>query len=348
MSRRRAQAQHGQALPVLVAVLAPVAAVALAVGSVARLVADQTRLQAAVDAAAYSAAALQADTLNRVAAANRTLAAHLVTTAQVTSAVAHLRVLARAARAAQSAGAVFPPIGPALGAAAQTADGAAAAATGVARTVVAFARAASAVETGRTVLALGAADARLAARARARLRAAAPAARFTAATEARLRGAALARVVEAGEPADIAVVARASLDPFSAGRPGAPPLGRTWQVVRAGKDGRTRVGEGGAVEATDMVGIRLVEGKGLGFSARVSASEFGHGGVRGGWRLAKPDGPPPLRLEATLVSVAGRRLTARAAAGAVYRRPGRPGERSDLFGPFWRPRLLPFRADAAR
>lgn len=347
MTRRRVR-QGGQALAVLVVLLLPVAAVSLGVGAVARLVADQARLQAAVDAAAYSVAALEAETLNRVAVANRTLAAHLATASQATSAVAHLRVLARAARAAQSVGVVFPPVAPALATAGQTADGAARAATGLARVVVPLARATSAAEAARTRLALVAADARLPARAEARLRAAAPAARFSTRTALVLRGAPLARAVRMGEAADVSAVSRASLDRFSRGRPGMPPLGRTWRIARVGKDGTTRLDDRGNVEAIDAIGIELSAGKRFGARVRVSASEFGHGGVGQGWRLARPEGPPRVHLEATLVSAGGRRLTARAAAAAVYRRPGRPEEPPDLFGPFWRPRLVPFDARPSR
>ncbi len=338
--------QRGQTLPVLVLVLLPITGVALAVTGAARLVADQTRLQAAVDAAAYSGAAMQAETLNGTAVANRTLVAHLVTAGQVTSAVAHLRALARAARAAQAVGVAFPVLAPALGLVGQGADAAAQVAAGVAHAVVPLARGASAVEVGRARAALLAADTRLASRVDARLRGNAPDARLTAASAASLRSAPLARAVGSARPGDLVAVAGASVDAFTAGRQSRPPLGRTWRIARVGKSGSTRLGEGAGLAATDTIGVDLVRGTRFGATVRVTGAEFGHGAVHPGWQLRRAARPAAVRIEATLVSIGGRRLTARAAAAAVYRRPGRTDESPDLFGPFWRPRLVPFHGAA--
>ncbi len=334
--------QRGQALAVLVVVLLPLAAVALAVGAAARLVADQTRLQSAVDAAAYSAAALQAETLNALAVANRTLAANMVTTGQAVSAVGHLRALARAVRAAQAVGVVFPALAPTLGLAGQGVDAAASAATAAARLVVPMSRVASALEAARGRLALAAADARLAGRVEARLRAAAPGARLSLVSAAALRSAPLSRAVRVGSPADVTRVARASVDRFTAGARGAPPLGRTWTLARVGKRGATRIEDAGTVEATDTIGVDLPRGARFGVTVRVDAAEFGHRRAERAFALVDARRPPALRIEATLPSVWGRRLGARAAAAAVYRRPGRPEESRNLFGPFWRPRLVPY------
>ena len=344
----RSRRARGQALAVLVIVLFPLAAAALAVGTVARLVADQTRLQAAVDAAAYSGAALQAEALNHLAVANRTLAANLATTGQMVSIVGHLRALARAARAARAAGVVFPALAPAVGLAGQGFEAAASGAATAARFVVPAAAAASALTVARGRLALASADLRLASRVEARLRAAAPGARLTARSAAALRSAPLSRAVRGGRPVAVIQVARASADRFTAGKSGTPPLGRTWSLARIGKHGTTRLDDAGSVEARDSVGVELPRGARFGVTVRVDAREFGHRGVQGGFALA--DGRPPsaLLVEATLTSVGGRRLAARAAAAAVYRRPGRPEERPDLFGPFWRPRLVPYAAATGR
>lgn len=340
-------ARRGQALSAFVVVLAPLTGTALAVMAAARLVADQTRLQAAVDAAAYSAAVLEAETLNEVAVANRALVANLATSGQAVSAVAHLRTLARAARAAQAVGVAFPPLAPALGAAARTADGAAATAAAAARVTVPLARAASALEVARTRAAILAADARLAGRVAARLRAAAPDARLTRFSASALRTAPLSRAIRRARPGDVPAVARGSLDAFTAGRRGAPFVGRTFEVARIGKRGDTGLGDDGTVRATDSIGVTLVRGKRFGATVRVDAAEFGHVAPPRGWRLSAAEGPGAVRVEATLLSVAGRQLTARAAARAVYRRPDRPDEAPDLFGPFWRPRLVPYAATRA-
>ena len=136
-------------------------------------------------------------------------------------------------------------------------------------------------------------------------------------------------------------VATASLDRFTAGRDGRPPVGRIWRLGPGGKTGATRLAAGPGLEATDQIGLALPGGRRAGLAAAARAAEFGHGRLAVAWALRRAP-IPPVRLEATLESWRGYRLTAKAAAAAVYRRPGRAGERPNLFGPFWRPRLVPF------
>lgn len=331
---------RGQTLVALAIVLAPLTALALAVAGTGQLVIDQTRLQAAVDAAAYSAAALEAETLNRVAVTNRVHAAHLVTAAQATSLVSHYRALDRAAHAAAAAGATSV-LGPALAAIGRATGAAGAAATALARGVVPLARLQDAALAASARAAVARSDAGLGARVERVLREAAPGARLTPAAAATLRSAPLARALTSGDEASLVRVAVGSRDRFTAGERGRPPLGRTWQIARVGKRGTTTLGAGASLEAVDTVGLDLGKRGRVGIRQDARGSEFGWGRLPA--LLALRDGPPPpVRVEATLGSWGGRRLSARAAAAAVYRRPGRPGERPSLFGPFWRPRLVPF------
>ncbi len=340
--RRLPQPEQGQALLALALVLGPLAAAALAVAGVGRLVSDQARLQAAVDAAAYSAAVLEAEALNAVAVGNRTLAAHLATTAQVTALVSHVRALDQLAEAAGAAGLALPALAPITVGLGRTTDLLLAAATGLARTVTPAARRLDPLVSASARLALLRADAGLAARAETVLAANAPGARLTASSRLALRSAPLARAVAAADPASLVAVATASRDRFTAGSAGHPPLGRSWRVGPVAKSGASQLGAGPALRATDRIGLRLPGLRPAMITAAARASEFGHGRLPVARVLRRGRAIPPIRLEASLRSWGGRRLTARAAAAAVYRRPGREAEAPSLFGPFWRPRLVPF------
>jgi hypothetical protein len=338
MSGSRPRAARGQALLPLVVLLAPMAALTLAALETARLVADQTRLQTAVDTAAYSAAALQAETLNEIAVANRLLAAHHATTAQVTSLVSHYRAIERAMHAASAAGVAVPALATPLALAGRAAGGAVAATTAVARTTVPLARGADALRASSVRARVLRADAVVPRRVDRVLRAAAPSARVAPTTAIALRSAPLARAITPGRPDDVIRVAAASVEPFTAGRAGRPPRARTFRLARVGKSGATQLGH--HVTAVDRVGLDLGSHGHLGIEARARGREFGQGAVPGGWGLRQGT-PAPVRVRATMVS-GGVTLQARAAAAAVYRRPGRPGEMPSLYGPFWRPRLVPW------
>ncbi len=341
MRERRRTRADGQTLPGLAVVLAPLTAVVLAVVGAGRLTADQTRVQAAVDAAAYSAAALQAEALNAAATGNRTLVAHLATTAQVTALVSHFRALDRLAEAAAGGGVALPPLAPLAGAFGRATDAAVAGATSLARGVVPLARAQDSLTSAAAGAALLKVDADLARLAEGVLAANAPGARLSPKSRLALRSGPLARSVVPAPGRQLLEVATASLDRFTAGRDRRPPVGRTWRLGPVGKTGSTRLAAGPEIEATDQVGLALPGGRRVGLAAAARASEFGHGRPAAAWALRR-EAIPPVRLEATLESWGGYRLTAKAAAAAVYRRPGRAGERPNLFGPFWRPRLVPF------
>ncbi len=342
MKGLRTASAGGQTLLGLAVVLAPLTAIVLAVAGAGRLVADQTRLQAAADAAAYSAAAREAEALNATAIGNRTLVAHLATTAQVTALVSHVRALDRLAAVAAAAGLALPPLAPLAGAFGRAADAAVAAATSLARGVVPLARVQDSLASAAAAAALLKADTDLARLAEGVLTANAPGARFSPESRLALRSGPLARSVVPASGRQLLEVATASLDRFTAGRDGRPPFGRTWRLAGAGKSGVSRLRDGRGPEASDRIGVDLPGGRRVGFETTARADEFGHRRVAAGWVLRRGESPAPVRLEASVESWGGRRLTAKAAAAAVYRRPGRPAERPSLFGPFWRPRLVPF------
>jgi Flp pilus assembly protein TadG len=106
--------ERGQAIPMLLLLMASLLAGFLLVFDAGQLVTAKLRLQGAADAAAYSAAQWQARTLNYQAYVNRAMVANEVAIAQSVSLRSWSRYVARLLQNAATVGTLIPPVGAAL------------------------------------------------------------------------------------------------------------------------------------------------------------------------------------------------------------------------------------------